>query len=219
VDELGIRLFRPTLRRLKDLVGKRAYGNGDGDAHRDEEGKLVLPIETSRGNRRVGQRGEREVVENVVAREAFVLPVEALCDQLVTSQVVVEEPGSEPDRGIRNSVQRLRVVRHLLGLRQAVSKEEGEPFERIAFVGREVGRDAVPGLERLENFDRDGGRYVDVDAEQSRRRLRAHLLRDEGTPIAALRHISRVAKAVHQRGPGAMRGGSHPVLVGLPENP
>ena len=65
--------------------------------HRDEEGKLVLPIETSPGNRRVGQPCERDVVENIVPREAFDLPVESAGDNVVTARVVVEEPCREPN--------------------------------------------------------------------------------------------------------------------------
>ena len=98
VDELGIRAFRPTPRSLIELVGEGAHGDGDLDAHRREEGKLVFPIETGRGNRRVGQPGERDVVENVVSRQAFGLPVEGAGDQLVAADVMVEEPGGEPDR-------------------------------------------------------------------------------------------------------------------------
>ena len=42
-----------------------------------------------------------------------------------------------------------------------------------------------------------------MDAEQFRRRQHAHLFRDERAPITALRHVSRVAEALHQHGPGA----------------
>ena len=38
------------------------------------------------------------------------LPVESARDELVAPQVVVEEPGGEPDRRIRDRVQRLRAV-------------------------------------------------------------------------------------------------------------
>jgi len=93
VDQLGIRPFRPTPWKLVELVRESADGNGDGDAHRREERKLVLPIETSSGDPGIGEPGDREVVEHIVPREAFALPVEDARDELVAQQVVVEEPG------------------------------------------------------------------------------------------------------------------------------
>ena len=71
------------------------------------------------------------------------------------------------------------------------------------------GGGAVTG-ERLPDFGRYGGRHVGVDAEQLRRRLHAHLLRDGRAPIAALRHEPRVAEALHQHGPGASDAGGVP---------
>ena len=57
---------------------------------------LPFPIETGGGDRRVGQPGERDVVEDVVAREALGLAVEDACDQLVTARVVVDHPAARP---------------------------------------------------------------------------------------------------------------------------
>jgi len=42
--------------------------------------------------------GDGDVVQNVIAREAFALPVERACDEVVTQQVLVEEPSGEADR-------------------------------------------------------------------------------------------------------------------------
>jgi hypothetical protein len=50
VDEVGVRLLHPTLRRLVELVRKRARRNRDLDALRREEAELSLPVETGRGN-------------------------------------------------------------------------------------------------------------------------------------------------------------------------
>ena len=57
-----------------DLVGKNADGNRDGDVLDGEEGEFVFPIQTSRRDRRVRQPVERDVVEDVVSREALGCP-------------------------------------------------------------------------------------------------------------------------------------------------
>ena len=59
------------------------------------------------------------------------------------------------------------------------------------------------GESRLVDVGWNRARHVGVNAEQFRRRLHAHLFGDERTPIAALRHKSRVAEALHQHDPGA----------------
>ena len=75
VDELGIRLLRPALRRLVDLVGEGAHGDRDLDAPRIEEAARrkmrVVPVEARRGDRGVRQPVERDVVEDVVPRQAL----------------------------------------------------------------------------------------------------------------------------------------------------
>ena len=48
----------------------------------------------------------------------------------------------------------------------------------------------------------------------------AHLVDDEGAPVAALRDVARVAEALHQPCQARpMRSGPQPVVVGLPEKP
>ena len=58
-------------------------------------------------------------------------------------------------------------------------------------------------LERLVDVGWNRAGHVGVNAEQFRRRLHAHQLRDDRTPIAALRHELRVSEALHQHDPGA----------------
>ena len=116
---------------------------------------------------------------------------------------MVEHPGGEADRGILDPVQRLRTVRHLLGVTKAVLVEKVELIPRMLLVGREAGRGRFAELESLRNVGWDGGRHVGVDTDQFGRRLQSHLLRHRIPPIAALRHISRVSEALHQHGPGA----------------
>src|ERR1700693_6653213 len=73
VDESGIGPLCPTPRSWIQLVGKHADGYRDGDAFGIEipEFAPILPIETGTGKRRIRQPGDRDVVEDVVAREAF----------------------------------------------------------------------------------------------------------------------------------------------------
>src|ERR1700722_6775743 len=76
VDELGERSFGPTPWGLIDLVREGAHGDRDGDALDVEEGELVLPVQAGRRDRRVRQPVERDVVQDVIAREALGAAVE-----------------------------------------------------------------------------------------------------------------------------------------------
>src|SRR6266849_8406100 len=201
INELGIRLLCPTPWSCIDLVWKYTHGSRDRHTFRSEKGQLAFPIETSGRNRRIRQPVERHIVEDVVAREAFTLAIEDACDERITAGVVVEHPGGKADRGILDPVQRLRTVRHLLGVTKPVLVEKVELIPRMLLVGREAGRGRFAELESLRNVGWDGGRHVGVDAQQFRRCLQSHLLRDRIPPIAALRHKSRVSEALHQHGP------------------
>ena len=136
VDEVRVRPFRPTPRGLKDLVRKGGHRHRDGDVFRCEEGVLVvLPVDARRRDGRVGQPVERDVVEQVVSRETFGLAVEDAGDQRVAARVVVDEPGGEANRRILECVDRLRAMRHLLGVAQVVLVEEGQLLTGSSFVG------------------------------------------------------------------------------------
>ena len=73
MDQFGIRPLCPTPRGWIEFVREDAHGNRDGDAFDIEKANFpkILPIETSRRKRRVRQPVERDVVEDVVAREAL----------------------------------------------------------------------------------------------------------------------------------------------------
>ena len=73
MDQFGIRLLCPAPRSWIEFVREDAHGNRDGDAFGIEKAEFapILPIETGAGKRRVRQPGDRDVVEDVVAREAF----------------------------------------------------------------------------------------------------------------------------------------------------
>ena len=72
MDQFGIRSLRPTARAQIDLVRKGAYGNRDGNSFdiKIPEFAPILPVQTGTRKRRVGQPGDRDVVEDIVAREA-----------------------------------------------------------------------------------------------------------------------------------------------------
>src|SRR6476646_238963 len=90
IDELGICPLCPTPRYCTDLVRKGAHGDGYGDPFRGEEGELVLPINARRGDRRIRQPVERNVVEDFISRKTSVcLSVEGARDELVAPGVVV----------------------------------------------------------------------------------------------------------------------------------
>lgn len=63
VDEVVIGQLHPTVRCLVNLTWKDRKGCRDGDVSDADRNELVLPIETTRRNPRVGQPVERDVVE------------------------------------------------------------------------------------------------------------------------------------------------------------
>ena len=71
MNEPGVRPSVQLSRGRVDLVGKGAYGDGNGDPFRGEKRQLAFPIEPRRRNRRVRQPVERDVVEDVVSRKAL----------------------------------------------------------------------------------------------------------------------------------------------------
>ena len=130
VDQVGVGLLGPAPRGLVLLARKDGYGNWDGDALGVEEAALVFPVETRRGNTRVRQPIERDVVEDLVARQ-FARgargPVQGRGDRrgrLAVGIVVVEKPGRQADGRIRDAVGPLEVVQgrdRLVGDDRAVS--------------------------------------------------------------------------------------------------
>src|SRR5579862_9731783 len=99
MDQLGIRLLCPTPRSRIELVGKDAHGNRDGDAFGIEIPELapILPIEPGAGKRRVRQPSDGDVVEDVVAREAFGFAGKDAGDKRVTARVMIEKISGQAD--------------------------------------------------------------------------------------------------------------------------
>src|SRR6185503_14394231 len=76
VNEFRIGLLRPTPRGRIELVREDAHGNRDRDAFGVEiPFAPILPVQTCAGQRRVRQPRDRDVVEDVVAREPLGLPL------------------------------------------------------------------------------------------------------------------------------------------------
>src|SRR6185436_12286114 len=110
---------------------KSAHRNRDGHTLRSEKRELVFPIQSSRRNCRARQPIERDVVEDVISRQALCLAVKDACDEFVTSNVVVYHPCCEADWGILERIQRLRPVIHLLRVAEAILEKEVKLFIRM----------------------------------------------------------------------------------------
>ena len=98
MDQVGIGFLRPAARRRVQLVGEDADANREGDALGGEEGQLAFPVETRRGDPRVRQPLERNVVEDIVSGEALGLAVKDTRHERLTRRVVIEHPGGQADR-------------------------------------------------------------------------------------------------------------------------
>jgi hypothetical protein len=84
MDEFGKRALCPAPRGRIEFVREDTHGNRDGDAFGIEiPFAPILPIETGARKRRVRQPGDRDVVEDVVAREALGLSLKDAWNQLV----------------------------------------------------------------------------------------------------------------------------------------
>src|SRR5450432_745029 len=98
MDQFGIHPLRPAPRGWIELVREDAHGHRDGDAFGVEIAELVLPIEPGTRKRRVSQPGDRDVVEDVVAREALRVSAKDARDELIATRVVIKEISRQADR-------------------------------------------------------------------------------------------------------------------------
>src|SRR6202035_5115879 len=115
MDQFGIRPLRPASRSRKEFVGKHAHGGRyDDPSDAEERITLVFPIETSPRERRIRQPSERDVVENVLSCKAFAASGKDPRDHLVAARVVIKEISGKADRGISDSIKRLRAKPHLV---------------------------------------------------------------------------------------------------------
>src|SRR3546814_18352452 len=102
----GLRIgpFRPAARNRVELVWELAHGSRNLDSERLEEVNVValtanagrrarhcLPLAPIPGYRRVGQPGDRDVVQDLVSRQPLRLSIAGPRDPLVTCDVMVAE--------------------------------------------------------------------------------------------------------------------------------
>src|ERR1700690_2684905 len=137
MNEFGIRPLCPAPRGWIEFVREYAHRHRNGDAFDIEipEFAPILPIETGPRKRRVRQPGDRDVVEDVVAREAFEFSLKNACDQLVAARVVIKEVSCQADGRIRNSVQRLRSETHLESVGNALLVDELQTLVSDLLIG------------------------------------------------------------------------------------
>src|SRR3982074_1974959 len=138
MDQFGIHPLCPAPRGWIEFVREDAHGNRDGDAFGVEIPEFVLPIETGARKRRVRQPGDRDVVEDVVAREALRLSVKDAREELIAARVVIKEISRQAAGGIRDSVQRLRSQPHLEAVADALCIDEAQSLKSNLLVGRET---------------------------------------------------------------------------------
>src|SRR4029077_9421915 len=139
MDQLGKRPLRPASWSRIEFVGKDAHRGRNNDASDAEKRiTLVFPIETSSRERRICQPSECDVVQNVVPGEAFAAPGEDTRDHLVAARVVIQEISGEADRGISDSVKRLRSQPHLVPVGDSLLIDELYTLVSSLFVGGET---------------------------------------------------------------------------------
>src|SRR5437879_3753826 len=89
----------------------------------------------------------------------------------------------------------------LFGVAQPIPVEGIELIPSVLFLGREASGWRAANRKGPRNIRRNRSRHVGVNAEQSRRLLQGHHLRNGIAPVATLRHVLRVAETLHQRRP------------------
>src|SRR5262249_45042590 len=138
-NELGKSLLRPASGGGIDFIRKCADRDRNRNALRSEERELALPEETPRRGSCVGQPIERDVIDDIIARETLCLSVEYAADERLARRIVIEHPGSESDWRIVQPVKRLRTVPHFECVTDAVLVEEVELFPSIFLVTGQTG--------------------------------------------------------------------------------
>ena len=221
VDELGIRPLRPALRGRIQLVGEDGHADRDLDALGVEEGQLALPVEPRRGDRRVRQPVVGDVVEDVVAREAAGLPGEGARDELVAARRrgrASRRPGRPGSRRCRRASaagwpSRWRSRRR--------SRRSGPARSYAVFSSAE--RPAGGGSPIASARETSGGTVAGMFVWMPSRpggfnsAICSVTALPQSPPCATNSvYPSRLISSTQAR---AMRMGSQPVSVGLPENP
>ena len=117
---------------------KRSRLSGRPTSLRRRSQNLVFPIETSPRERRIRQPSERDVVEDVASRDAFAASGKDTRDHLVAARIVIKEISRKADRGISDSVKRLRAQPHLVPVGDSLLIDELYTLVSDLFVGGET---------------------------------------------------------------------------------
>jgi hypothetical protein len=117
--------------------------------------------------------------------------------------IMIQHPSRQPYGRVLQPVKCLRTGAHLLRIAEAVLIEKVELFIGPKLVARKCGLSGTTCRQCRRNMIRHCRRHVRMDADQLWRREQRHLFRNRVAPIAALRQISGVIKALHQHRPSA----------------
>src|SRR4051794_7793407 len=90
-NEVRISLASPAFRRLVYLLAEGADAGWQRHAFGREEGKFAFSIQARRGDCRVGQPVERDVVQDIVAREAFARAIEHPRNEVIALDIMVDD--------------------------------------------------------------------------------------------------------------------------------
>ena len=200
VDDVRVARLDPAARRLPDLARERR------EAERDRRGRqrlpargrgvrpVGLPVRPGRGGAGAGQPVERDVVEDVVAREVARGPVRRRRRSRSCSR--------RPCRG-RSSRRRERSASRAARSRSSAGGWPSRRSSRFRTAGR--WRSARPrrvlvGVRRHRAVQRRH-EQVRVDADQALGCLAAHRVGDARADVAALGDVAGVAEPAHQLGP------------------
>ncbi len=207
------------------FVGEDADRERDRDVLGVEEVRLVLPVQASGGDPGVGQPVERDVVEEVVAREVALQPsLEDLLHQagLPGPVAVVERERREIDGRVRQSVQRLRTRRHDLRVGHVLRIEGAQLLVRAQLLLGETDGAGSPGSTPLTmSVEAVPGMLEWMPSRPAGAWMPMACVTACAPPVAPLRHELGVAERLHQHrvGAGPGRIGSQPVAAGFAENP
>src|SRR5262245_62112966 len=185
VNEPGEEALSPAARGGDDLAGENAASD-----RKVYDAAIVLArdfrlLEVDARGRRCGVREpvERDVVEHLLTREhRFRIAI------VVGPGVkFLVDPGGLSRRGIGEGVtDRLRAGRQRKEVAETVGLKESKRIDGARLGGRQPLRMNLVWKYKW---------HIEMDGREARRPLLSQRCRDEGAPIAALRHIVSVAKA------------------------
>ena len=194
MQDVAEALFPPTAAGAEDFLGE------DGSAHGHVDGVQVgvvetFPIEAGGGCRAVGEPEHRHIVQHLVLGQNVLRVARIALAAIAPRMVLLHDPSHLPHRRIREAVaQSLGAGALLFGVARFLGLILGDAVQRGAFHGRHV---------LQARFVRRANRHVHMKGGAMLGFAQPHVLRDEGAPVAALRHIAAVAEPGHELAPHA----------------